>query len=71
VPIPLLPDSTIRQLLADRIEVQQKSVGMVMGINTPQGRRIATYGKLTKGDTRSLNGETVFEIAVTRQDRIA
>jgi len=32
-------DEEIRQLLADRIDVQQKSVGMVVGIISPRGRR--------------------------------
>jgi CubicO group peptidase (beta-lactamase class C family) len=55
-------DEKIRQLLADRIDVQQKSVGMVVGIITPQGRRLITYGRLNQGDTRPLDGNTVFEI---------
>jgi len=55
-------DEEIRQLLADRIDVQQKSVGMVVGIITPHGRRLITYGRLDQGDTRPLNGNTVFEI---------
>ena len=55
-------DEDIRQLLVDRIDVQQKSVGMVVGIVTPHGRRLITYGRLNQGDTRPLDGNTVFEI---------
>jgi CubicO group peptidase (beta-lactamase class C family) len=55
-------DEEIRQLLVDRIDVQQKSVGMVVGIITPHGRRLITYGRLNQGDTRPLDGNTVFEI---------
>jgi CubicO group peptidase (beta-lactamase class C family) len=55
-------DEEIRQLLADRIDVQKKSVGMVVGVITPQGRRLVTYGRLNQGDVRPLDGDTVFEI---------
>lgn len=55
-------DADIRRTLADRIDVQHKSVGMVVGIITPQGRRITSYGQAGQGDGRPLNGDTVFEI---------
>jgi hypothetical protein len=47
-------DDEIRQLLADRIDVQQKSVGMVVGIITPHGRRLITYGRLNQTRDRSM-----------------
>ena len=63
VPGQALPsDDEIRQVLVDRIDVQHKSVGMVVGIITPQGRRLITYGRLNQGDPRRLDGDTVFEI---------
>jgi len=55
-------DDEIRQILVDRIDVQHKSVGMVVGIVTPLGRRLIMYGHLNQGDTRQLDGDTVFEI---------
>jgi serine-type D-Ala-D-Ala carboxypeptidase/endopeptidase len=55
-------DSEIRQILVDRIDVQHQSVGIVVGIIGPEGRRIIAYGHLEKGDARPLNGDTVFEI---------
>jgi serine-type D-Ala-D-Ala carboxypeptidase/endopeptidase len=55
-------DEEIRQLLVDRIDVKQKSVGMVVGIITPLGRRLIAYGRLNQGDTRPLDGNTVFEV---------
>ncbi len=55
-------DAEIRQMLADRIDIQHKSVGMVVGILTPQSRRLITYGQLNPGDPRPLDGDTVFEI---------
>lgn len=62
-PSPVLPpDSEIRQMLVDRIDVQHQSVGIVVGMIGPEGRRVISYGHLAKGDTRTLNGDTVFEI---------
>src|SRR5712671_2116565 len=56
---PSLPsDAEIRQLLVDRVDVQHKSVGIVVGIITPQGRRTISYGQLNQGDARQLNGDT-------------
>jgi D-alanyl-D-alanine-carboxypeptidase/D-alanyl-D-alanine-endopeptidase len=60
---PSLPsDEEIRQILADRVDVQHKGVGMVVGIVTPQGRRVVSYGHLDQGDPRPVDGDTVFEI---------
>jgi D-alanyl-D-alanine-carboxypeptidase/D-alanyl-D-alanine-endopeptidase len=59
---PLLSDGEIRELLVDHVDVQHKSVGMVVGIVTPQGRRILSYGQMSQGDTRPLGGDTVFEV---------
>jgi CubicO group peptidase (beta-lactamase class C family) len=59
---PVSPDSEIRRILVERIDAMQKGVGIVVGVIEPQGRRIVAYGSLEKGDTRPLNGDTVFEI---------
>jgi len=60
---PAMPsDSEIRQILVDRIDVQHQSVGIVVGVIGPEGRRVVAYGQLAKGDPRPLNGDTVFEI---------
>src|ERR1700733_12200103 len=55
-------DETIRQILIDRIDVQHQSVGIVVGVIDRGERRVITYGHLEKGDTRPLNGDTIFEI---------
>jgi len=55
-------DSEIRQILVDRIDVQKQSVGIVVGVIGPDGRRVIAYGHLEKGDPRPLNGDTIFEI---------
>lgn len=59
---PLPSDEEIRKILADRIDVQHRSVGIVVGVVGPEGKRIIAYGHLEKGDSRPLNGDTVFEI---------
>jgi CubicO group peptidase (beta-lactamase class C family) len=58
----LLPDEEIRALLADHVDVQHEGTGMVVGIVTPRGRRIISYGQASQSDSRQLNGDTVFEI---------
>jgi CubicO group peptidase (beta-lactamase class C family) len=55
-------DTEIRKILADRIDTAKQSVGIVVGIVSPKGRRIVAYGHLSKDDQRPLNGDTVFEI---------
>lgn len=55
-------DAEIRELLVDHVDVQHKSVGTVVGMISPQGRRIISYGQLNQGDPRPLDGDTVFEI---------
>ena len=62
-PPSLLPsDAEIRKMLVDRIDVQHQGVGIVIGVIGPEGRRVIAYGSLEKGDSRPLNGDTVFEI---------
>lgn len=55
-------DADIRQILVDRIDLQHQSVGIVAGVIGPEGRRVIAYGHMEKGDTRPLNGDTIFEI---------
>jgi serine-type D-Ala-D-Ala carboxypeptidase/endopeptidase len=59
---PVPPDSEIRKILADRIDKYGRSVGIVIGIIEPQGQRVVAYGRLNQGDSRPVNGDTVFEI---------
>jgi serine-type D-Ala-D-Ala carboxypeptidase/endopeptidase len=55
-------DAEIRKMLADRIDTAKQSVGIVVGIVSPKGRRVVAYGNLAKDDKRPLNGDTVYEI---------
>jgi len=60
---PTVPtDDEIRKILVQRVDESKQSVGIVVGIIEPQGRRIISYGSLAKGDKRPLDGDTVFEI---------
>lgn len=60
---PAIPsDSEIRKILTERIDAEHQSVGIVVGVIEPAGKRIVTYGSLDKVDKRALNGDTVFEI---------
>jgi CubicO group peptidase (beta-lactamase class C family) len=55
-------DAEIRQILFDRADIRHQSVGIVVGMIGPEGRRVVAYGHLEKGDARPLDGDTVFEI---------
>ncbi len=59
---PVPSDSEIRRILAERIDGQRQSIGMVVGVIEPQGRRIVAHGSPDQHDPRPLNGDTVFEI---------
>src|SRR5271155_336858 len=59
---PIPTDSEIRQILVDRIDKDRQSVGIVIGVIEPAGRRVVAYGSLEKGDKRPLDGDTIFEI---------
>ena len=62
VPSPVPSDEEIRKILVERVDTHRQSVGIVVGIIEPGGRRIVAYGSRAKGDARPLDGDTVFEI---------
>lgn len=55
-------DAEILNILTDRIDKQQQSIGIVVGIIDANGRRIVAHGHPAKGDPRPVDGRTVFEI---------
>jgi CubicO group peptidase (beta-lactamase class C family) len=55
-------DAEIRRILVDRIDVQHRGVGIVVGVIDARGRRVVAYGALEMGDSRPLGGGTIFEI---------
>ena len=56
------PDSEIRRILLQRVDEFRQSVGIIVGMIGPDGRKVIPYGALEQGDSRVLNGDTVFEI---------
>ena len=52
----------IREILVKRIDQQKQAVGIVVGVIEPNGRRVVAYGNLAKGDPRTVDGDTIFEI---------
>jgi CubicO group peptidase (beta-lactamase class C family) len=54
--------NAVRAYLQERVEVEKRDVGIVVGIVDEQGSRIVNYGKLDNGSDREVNGDTVFEI---------
>jgi D-alanyl-D-alanine-carboxypeptidase/D-alanyl-D-alanine-endopeptidase len=59
---PVPPDAEIRRIIAERVDTHRQSVGIVVGVIEPAGRRIVAYGSRATGDARPLDGDTVFEI---------
>jgi D-alanyl-D-alanine-carboxypeptidase/D-alanyl-D-alanine-endopeptidase len=55
-------DGDIRRILTERVDAQGKGVGIIVGVIEPGGRRVISYGQLSEGDPRPLQGDTVFEI---------
>ena len=60
--LPVPSDAEIRKILVQRIDEYRQSVGIVVGMLGPTGRRIVSCGALEKDDPRPLTGDTVFEI---------
>jgi serine-type D-Ala-D-Ala carboxypeptidase/endopeptidase len=63
--IVLPSDGDLRKMLAARVDTlagKEDGVGIVIGVVGPQGRRVISYGHLSQGDPRPLDGDTGFEI---------
>ncbi len=58
----VLGTEEIREILAKRIDQQKQAAGIVVGVIEPTGRRVVAYGNLAKGDPRTVDGDTIFEI---------
>jgi CubicO group peptidase (beta-lactamase class C family) len=58
----LASDSEIRAILAERVGAVGDGVGIVVGVVEPEGRRVISYGQISKGNPRPPDGETAFEI---------
>jgi len=58
----VLSNDEIREILVKRVDQQKQAVGIVVGVIEPAGRRVVAHGNLARGDTRALDGDTIFEI---------
>ena len=58
----ILPDVELQRMLDDRVATYQDTVGLVVGIVTPKGRKIFTRGTYDVGDDIPVDGDTVFDI---------
>lgn len=61
-PLPVPGDGEIREILVNRVDRRKQAAGIVVGIIEPAGRRVAAYGTLSKGDPRTVDADTIFEI---------
>jgi CubicO group peptidase (beta-lactamase class C family) len=52
----------IHDILVRRIDQQRQAVGTVVGVVDLNGRRVIAHGYLANGDSRTLDGDTIFEI---------
>ncbi len=58
-------DADIRKILTERVDTlagRQDGIGIVVGIISPEGRRVIPYGHSNQADPRPLGGDTPFEI---------
>ena len=58
----VLSSEEIREILVKRVDEQKQAVGIVVGVIEPGGRRVVAYGKVASGDSRTVDGDTIFEI---------
>src|ERR1700691_5475901 len=52
----------IRAFLEQRVEVEKRDVGIVIGIADEHGSRVVSCGKMDNGTDKEVNGDTLFEI---------
>src|SRR4029078_8912585 len=60
-PLSILNSDEITEILARRID-QKQATGIVVGIIEPNGRRVVACGNFAEGDSRAVDGDTIFEI---------
>jgi D-alanyl-D-alanine-carboxypeptidase/D-alanyl-D-alanine-endopeptidase len=49
--------------LVERVDVRKWGTAIVVGISSPGGRQVVSYGTLALNDSRKADGATLFEIA--------
>ncbi len=61
--MPLPPQNELDAIVRDQVEVRRHSVGMVVGVVSAEGRRVAAHGVFEYGGQRPVRTGTVFELA--------
>jgi CubicO group peptidase (beta-lactamase class C family) len=59
---PLPTDAEIREMLATRVDVQRRAVGIVVGVTGSTGHRTIAYGVRSLEERRPVDGRTVFDV---------
>jgi serine-type D-Ala-D-Ala carboxypeptidase/endopeptidase len=59
----VVDEQALHALLVERVDVRKWGTAIVVGISSPQGRRVVSYGTLAVNNDRKVDGDTVFEIA--------
>ncbi len=55
-------DQEVASILRERVDVATQAVGIVVGVLDGKGPRVISYGRLSRGSDRMVDGDTVFEI---------
>ncbi len=59
----VVDEQALHALLVERIDERKWGTAIVVGVSSPEGRRVVSYGTLALNDSRKVDGATVFEIA--------
>jgi D-alanyl-D-alanine-carboxypeptidase/D-alanyl-D-alanine-endopeptidase len=55
--------NAIHAFLQQRVEVEKRDVGIVVGLVDERGSRVVSCGKMDRGADEEVNGDTLFDIA--------
>jgi CubicO group peptidase (beta-lactamase class C family) len=55
-------DEAVRDILRQRIDVSRRGVGCVVALVDESGARVVSYGRVTSGEERPVDGGTVFQV---------
>jgi len=54
--------NAVRAFLQDHVDLEKRSVGIVVGFVDEHGSRVVSYGKADNENSPEVNGDTLFEI---------
>jgi serine-type D-Ala-D-Ala carboxypeptidase/endopeptidase len=62
-PAAAVDERELQAQLVERVDMRKWGTAIVVGISSPGGRQVVSYGTLALNDSRKADGATVFEIA--------